>query len=67
MQKKIQIEPEWIEEKAAAAMVGYQPRTLRKYAKSGKIEVNFTSLFGRKFFYNKHDLSKVLLQASTIN
>lgn len=63
-QSKLPNTPEWLEEKAAAKMLNYQPRTLRKYAKSGRLPVAYTSLFGRKFFYDKNSIQKILMESA---
>ena len=62
MSKKI----DWIKEAEAAEMLNYRPRTLREYAKSGKLPINYTAPRGKKYQYSKSDIEKVLLEGSTV-
>jgi hypothetical protein len=55
----------WIHEKQAAAKIGYRPRVLRMYVKSGKLNIAYTNLNGRSFQYNEKDIDKLLLDNST--
>lgn len=57
----------WIPEAEAAKMMNYKPETLRKYAKSGKLTINFTARNQRRYQYNKNDIEKVLLEHSTMS
>lgn len=59
-------QPNWITEDEAAKMLNYRPRTLRQYAKDGSLKINYTTVRGKKYQYNKSDIEKVLLDASTI-
>lgn len=57
--------PDWMKEAEAASMLGYQPETLRKKVKAGKLNVAFTNLNNRNWQYDRKDLEKVLLENST--
>jgi predicted site-specific integrase-resolvase len=56
----------WIEEQQAAQRLGYQPETLRRYCKGGKLSVSFTHVNNRKFKYSEQDIERVLNQNATI-
>lgn len=58
--------PTWIPEVAAAQKIGYQPKTLRRYAKSGRLDISFTHINGRRFQYNEKDIEKLLNQNAHI-
>ena len=58
--------PIWISETEAAEMMGYKPETFRKYVKSGKLDIAFFTLNGRKIKYNKVDIDKVMIKNSTL-
>jgi hypothetical protein len=58
--------PIWIPEDVAAAMLNYQPYTLRRLAKSGKLDIAYSAPTGRKFHYNKLDIERVQLQGSNL-
>jgi predicted site-specific integrase-resolvase len=62
MSKKIT----WIDEKQAAERMGYQPETLRRYCKSGKLPISFTSVKGRSFKYSEKDIENFLFENATI-
>lgn len=57
---------EWINEKEAAGMFGWAPRTLRKYVKEGKIRVAYTTVTGKNIHYNKIDIDKVMIAHSNL-
>jgi predicted site-specific integrase-resolvase len=48
--------PNWIREQEAAAMLNYKPRTLREYSKKGILSINFTTVRGKKYHYNRTDI-----------
>ena len=52
--------PRWINEKEAAEKLGYKPDTLRRYVKSGKLDISFTTVRGKKFQYDEKGIDKVL-------
>lgn len=56
----------WIPEKKAAEMLNYKPETLRRYAKDGRLKINFTARNQRRYQYSKQDIEKELLQHSTL-
>jgi hypothetical protein len=57
----------WISEQEAARMFGYKdPVWFRKLVKERKIEVDYTSVNGRKYKYSLEDLDRFLLSQSTI-
>jgi DNA-binding transcriptional MerR regulator len=58
---------DWIKERIAAEKIGLQPRTLRKYAKSGRIPVNYTTReSSRGYQYDQKGLDKYQLNNSTV-
>lgn len=56
----------WISEDEAARMLGYKPRVLRLYAKTGKLDISYTTMFGRKYQYDKGSIEKVLHKNAVI-
>ena len=62
MEKKIN----WISEADAAKLMGYQPRTLRKYCASGKLPINFTRVNYKTIEYNEYDIHKWKMDNSSI-
>lgn len=51
---------EWIPEKEAAALFGWQERWLRRQATDGRLPIRNKSLHGRNFKYYKPDIEKLL-------
>ena len=58
--------PDWISEVEAAALMGYQPKVFRRYARSGKLSINYTRVNHRTYEYNKNDIDEWKIQHSTI-
>lgn len=58
--------PTWISEEKAAERMGYSPETLRRYCKSGKLNISFTHVNGRSFRYDEKDIEKFLNKNATI-
>lgn len=58
--------PDWISEKEAAQKIGISPETLRRYAKSGKLNVSYTHFNNRNFQYDLKGIEKVLFRNATI-
>lgn len=56
----------WIPEAEAAKMANYTRDVFRRYCKSGKLAINFTSINNRNFQYCKEDIEKILLEHSSI-
>jgi predicted site-specific integrase-resolvase len=56
----------WLPEKEAAEKLNYQPRTLRRLVKSGTLNISFTSLRGRNYFYDEVSIEKVLSKTARI-
>lgn len=56
----------WIPEEQAAEKLGYKPYTLRRYVKSGKLDISYTSLRGRKFQYDEKSIEKQLNKKAII-
>ena len=50
----------WIPEAEAAKIINRSPRVLRTLAKSGELDIQFTSVKGRSYQYNEQDLQKAL-------
>lgn len=59
-EKKKHPEEEWIHEKEAAALFNWEPRTLRKRAKAGMVPVQYKSVQGRNYRYNRSQLLRFL-------
>ncbi len=57
----------WIPESEAAKKIGRKPRTLRELAKSGRLQVAYTTINGRTYQYSERDLDKVLNSGASIN
>jgi predicted site-specific integrase-resolvase len=57
---------DWINERQAAERLGYQPETLRRYCKSGKLAISFTHVRNRNFQYDQRDIEKLLYENATI-
>lgn len=53
---KEKVDTTWINEDVAAEMLGLQPRTLRMYVKSGKIDIDFRNTNGRNWQYSRKGL-----------
>jgi hypothetical protein len=56
----------WLSEPEAARLMGYTPRSFRRAVKERKIEVDYTSVNGRKYKYCEKGLNEFLLSQSTI-
>jgi predicted site-specific integrase-resolvase len=56
---------EWIPEGVAAALMGYAPKTLRRYAREGKLSINYTKVNSRTVEYNKFDIEAIKMKNST--
>lgn len=63
------VKPEWISETEAAAMLGLTPATFRRYVKDANrcMGINYTSVNGRHFQYNKPDIEAYLIRNSTLS
>ena len=57
---------QWIDEATAAKKLNYQPRTLRRLVKSGTLDISFTSLRGRNYFYDEVSIEKALTKNARI-
>jgi predicted site-specific integrase-resolvase len=51
--------PIWIPEKEAAAKLGYSPKTLRRYCKSGKLAISYTHINRRNYHYDLKGIEKI--------
>jgi predicted site-specific integrase-resolvase len=59
--------PTWISEEEAAQLLGYKPKTLRKYINLGRITyISYVRLNRRKVSYNKVDIDNHLMQNAVI-
>lgn len=58
--------PQWINEEEAATLLGYKKETLRKYTKSGKLKIAYSTIAGRNYKYNKIDIDQLWTQYSTL-
>jgi predicted site-specific integrase-resolvase len=56
----------WISEKEAADMLGYQPETLRRYVKSGKLDISYSPVTDRKYFYDQKGIEKLINKKAII-
>jgi hypothetical protein len=56
----------WVNEPEAARLMGYTPRSFRRAVKERKIEVDYTSVNGRKYKYCEKGLNEFLLSQSTV-
>lgn len=56
----------WIPEKEAAELVGRKPQALRKNVKSGKWEVPYSAINGRKYFYSVKGIEKLITNHSSL-
>lgn len=55
---------DFIPEPEAAKMIGYKPSTLRRYVRSGKLDIVFTHINQRRFQYDRLGIQKLLVQNS---
>lgn len=59
--------PNWISEEEAAQLLGYKPKTLRKYINLGRItNISYVRLNRRKVSYNKVDIDNHLMENAVI-
>jgi|GEM_PF-2475612 len=58
---------EWIEESEAAKTLGYKPKTLRQYAREGKLPIDYTKLNYRTYQYEKGSIDRYKLANSTLS
>jgi predicted site-specific integrase-resolvase len=58
--------PQWISENEAAALMGYAVRTLRQYAREGRLPINYTRVNYKTFEYNKVDIDALKLGNSSL-
>lgn len=60
--------PTWIDEKEAAAMLGYKPDEFRRRVKDPDraMGINFTNTNGRNFRYSKEDIQAFQFRNSTL-
>jgi predicted site-specific integrase-resolvase len=59
-------QPIWIKEKEASEMIGLSPEILRRYSKSGKLDISYTHINNRNFQYDKNSIEKVLLKNAVL-
>lgn len=50
----------WITEQEAATKLGYAPRVLRMYVKSGKLDISYVTLNGKKYQYCLNSIERLL-------
>jgi hypothetical protein len=50
----------WIPEKLASGILQIEPGTLRRHSKSGRLDISFTHINGRNFFYDLRSIEKLL-------
>jgi predicted site-specific integrase-resolvase len=58
--------PEWISESEAAEQMGYKPKTLRRYAQTGKLSIAFTKVNYKTVEYNRLDIVAHKMSNSSI-
>lgn len=56
----------WLNEAEAAKLMNYKPETLRKLAKSGKLDIPYTTVRNRKYHYDKLSIEKEMLAHSNL-
>jgi hypothetical protein len=57
---------DWIKEEEAAQRLGMTPRTLRINAKSGRLDISYTNINGRNYFYSEQSIEKLLLKNAVL-
>lgn len=56
----------WIKEEEAADRLGLQPRTLRLNVKSGRLDISYTNLNGRNYFYSEQSIENLLMKNAVL-
>jgi predicted site-specific integrase-resolvase len=56
----------WIPEDDAAKLMGYRPKTLRRYVQNGKLTIGFTKVNHKTFEYSQTDIEDHRLRNSSL-
>jgi DNA-binding transcriptional MerR regulator len=56
----------WISENEAAKLMNYQPKTLRRYAREGRLQIAYTKVNYKTYEYNQYDIDIHKMNNSTI-